>query len=283
MTGSGPVVLGIAIANALRRRGLEADFTILSSGHFAHLADRLGIDHAEIPIEEAEQLSLRAWPQSILFETLSSLAPDVLIVDQFWFMVHHFLGELPGRKIFLSRRIEDSTFSISLKDERITFRPADYDRALATEPFAGSVITDHIEPIIIRNRDEILPREQALDALDLHGSDKTCLFAINGKPGEFEEKKKMYSYLEENGYAMVYSSNFRGGLFPAVDYFAAFDLLVCGAGYNAFWEAIYFEKEAIFVPFPRRFENQRQRVADCEEYICKANGADQLVDIMVNL
>ena len=112
---------------------------------------------------------------------------------------------------------------------------------------------------------------------------KACLFAINGKPGEFEEKKKLYSYLGETDYEMVYSSNFRGGLFPAVDYFNAFDLLICGAGYSAFWEAIYFEKEAIFVPFPRRFEGQRQRVAECEEYVCRQNGADQLVEIIMNL
>ncbi len=74
-----------------------------------------------------------------------------------------------------------------------------------------------------------------------------------------------------------------GGLFLAVDYFNAFDLVICGAGYNAFWEAVYFKKEAIFVPAPRRFEDQKKRVHECQEHYFDTNGADQLVDIVLNL
>ena len=54
--------------------------------------------------------------------------------------------------------------------------------------------------------------------------------------------KKTYSYLEDEGYQMVYSTNYKGGLFPAVDYFNAFEMLICGAGYNSFWEAVYFDR-----------------------------------------
>ncbi len=93
----------------------------------------------------------------------------------------------------------------------------------------------------------------------------------------------MYSYLEDEGWKMVYSTNYQGGLFPAVDYFNAFEMLICGAGYNAFWEAVYFQKEAIFVPQQRRFENQAWRVAECQDYQFTRNGADELVEMILGL
>ena len=54
--------------------------------------------------------------------------------------------------------------------------------------------------------------------LNLHGNKNVCLFSFNGKPGEFKDIKKRYSYLEDAGYTMVYTTNYDGGLFPAVDY-----------------------------------------------------------------
>lgn len=138
---------------------------------------------------------------------------------------------------------------------------------------------EQLNPIVIRNRDEILSREEAhrrLGITDNSEGKKVCLFAFNGKPGEFEEKQKTYSYLEEEGYRMVYSTNFQGGLFPAADYFNGADLLISGAGYNAYWEAMYFEKDVIFIPLHRRFESQRRRVETCSGYRFSENGADQL-------
>jgi UDP-N-acetylglucosamine:LPS N-acetylglucosamine transferase len=82
---------------------------------------------------------------------------------------------------------------------------------------------------------------------------------------------------------MVYSTNYQGGLFPVLDYFNAFDLLICSAGYNAFWEARFFDKEAIFIPVPRRFEDQRKRVEENLDYTFKENGADQLVDMITRM
>jgi UDP-N-acetylglucosamine:LPS N-acetylglucosamine transferase len=151
------------------------------------------------------------------------------------------------------------------------------------EPFESMIKSDRINPIIIRNRDEILPRKAALDKLGIKSGKKVCLFAFNGKAGEFERIKKMYSYLEDVGYRVEYTTNYKGGLFPAVDYFNAFDLVICGAGYNAFWEAVYFKKEAVFVPVPRRFESQEKRINECQGYSFDINGADQLVDIILNL
>ncbi|MBA7484785.1 hypothetical protein ES707_20316 [subsurface metagenome] len=57
MTGAGHVVRGMALGNALRRSGVDCSYLLLSTNPFARLADRLGIDHVELPVEQAEQLS----------------------------------------------------------------------------------------------------------------------------------------------------------------------------------------------------------------------------------
>ncbi len=82
---------------------------------------------------------------------------------------------------------------------------------------------------------------------------------------------------------MVYSTNYDGGIFPVVDYFNAFDLIICGAGYNAYWETVYLNKEAIIVPTHARFEDPQIRMAIGQDFQFEENGADQLVEIMISL
>jgi hypothetical protein len=283
-TGSGNLVLGISIANAFRRRGGENVLTILSSSpRFTQLADQMAVPHQEIPLEDETQLSAERYGSSALYNAIVSLHPDVLIVTVNWFMLHSFIQRLPCRKVFLCRQVDERYFGIPIDGEKLIFRPHDYDLALAIEPFPTNQPLRRINPIVLRNRDEILPRRNALAELGLTEGGNHCLFAFNGKPGEFERVKKMYSYLEDEGYEMAYSTNYQGGLFPAVDYFNAFEMLICGAGYNAFWEAVYFQKEAVFVPAPRRFENQGWRVEECQEYVFERNGADQVAELILGM
>ncbi len=281
MTGSGHIVQGLSVARALKRNGINADFTILHCGGFGELADRENVSHVELPPENEKQLGADNFKSSALFLKLAALKPDVLLVDLSWYTLRHFIDGFDCLKIFLCRQVSDDAFSIPLPGDPLVFEPKQYDRIIATEPFDSKITMEQINPIVIRNRDEILPRAAALEKLSPGGGSKICLFSVNGKPGEYEEIKKTYSYLEEEGYQIIYTTNFQEGLFPAVDYFNAVDLLVCGAGYNAFWEAVYFEKETIFYPFKRRFENQRLRVETCSGYRFEENGADQLVRMIV--
>lgn len=284
LTGSGHIVKGISIYNAFKRKGKSFDYLILNNmPSFASLADHFAIPHREIPVENEVDLSAQNYQTSILYRTLVELNPDVLLVDLFWFTLHHFLPDLPCKKVFLCRQIDDKAFRIPLDSGAIQFRPEDYDLVLAVEPFKTGIPMEHINPIIIRNRNEIMGRDQALESLGLQGTRKNCLFALNGRKGEFEYYRKTYSYLEDVGYTMVYSSNYRDGLFPVVDFFNAFDLIISAAGYNAFWEAIYFKKESIFLPQQRRFEDQRRRVEECQEYSFDSNGADELVKLIAAL
>lgn len=285
VAGSGHVVLGLSLANALRRAGIEAGYRILSvETPFVGLAGRLGVDIETIPAEDELALDPRHYRESRLWKAIDAYRPDILVVDLIWFTLDAFIRELPCKKAIIIRQVDPRYFNLRLAERELVFRPDDYVLVIRTEPaFELPFPSTEIDPLIIRSRDEILPAEQARAGLELGPEEAACLFAFNGNSDEGARAWKSYSYLEEEGWKVIRSDNRQGGLFPAVDWFNAFDLLVCGAGYSAFWEARYFQKEASFVPFQRRFENQALRVAVCSDYCPENNGADTLVDMLAGL
>ncbi len=281
VAGSGRLVRGIAIGNALKRKKINCDFIIVNSSSFAHLCDQLDIRHIEIPAENSDQLSKENISNSILYKTITGLKPDILIVDLLWFSLYHFIDELKCRKIFICHQVYDTFFSIQLPERELQFNEEQYDFLLAIEPFHSKIQLKNINPIILRNRDEILPRDKVFSKLNLDPSKDVCLYAFNNRPGDFDKYRKKYSYLEYE-YQMIYTSNYTGGLFPVIDYYNAFDFIVCAAGYNQFWEVIYFNKDAVFEHVPLHFSSTEKRVAECMDYQFDENGADQLVDIIFN-
>ncbi len=185
--------------------------------------------------------------------------------------------------LFLCHWVRDDFFRIQLPGGPLRFEPDHYHQLLAIEPFRTPLPFDQINPIVIRNRDEIFDRETALEKLDLSPDEKHCLYAFNANPQDFEKHMEKYSYLERDGYRIFYSSNYRGGLFPAVDYFNAFDFLVCGGGYNQFWESQYFRKNAKYETISGRFSSQEKRITMGRKLRFDENGADQLVEIIKGL
>lgn len=278
-TGSGHTVRGIAIRNALRRGGITCEFLMAGTLGMAGLARSQGIETIEIAPETFESLSEANYRSSATYAALRQLAADVLIVDLAWFTTHRMAAELPGRTLLLLRQVSQQFFGYYHDDETIELDPFVYDLVVGIEPWPLPFAAQRVDPLIMRQPSELLPRTEAAAALGLDGSRPAALIATNGKPGEFEELKQTYSYLEDD-YQVFYSSNHHGGVFPIVDYFNAFDFVVCSGGYNAFWEAVYFGKEAVFVPHPRRFEDQSWRIDTCQEYRFNGNGADQLVDLI---
>jgi len=280
--GSGRLVRGIAIGNALKRKKINCDFIIINSSSFTHLCDQLDVRHIEIPVENEIQLSKEKYIDSILYKTIIELNPDILIVDLLWFSLYHFIDELKCKKVFICHQVYNNFFSIKLLEGELQFNEKQYDLQLAIEPFHSKIQLTNINPIILRNKDEILSREDSLAKLKLDSSRDVCLYAFNNRPGDFDKYRKKYSYLE-NEYQMVYTSNYSGGLFPIIDYFNAFDFIVCAAGYNQFWEIIYFNKDAVFEHVPLKFSSTEKRYLECSDYQFDENGADQLVDTILNL
>ncbi len=272
---------GISIGNALKRKKINADFYILSSCPFAYLVDVFGFKHIEIPQEDEKILLSKNYKNSELFKSLNTLKPDILIIDLLWFPLYYFLDKLSCKTIFLWQTMKESFFTIPLPGGSISYKPEMFDLNIAIEPFKGAGPEKQVNPLILRNKNEILSRKEALSKLGLKKENhKNCLLAYNGHSGDFERVKKMYCYLEDEGYDMIYTTNYKGGIFPIVDYFNAFDLIICGASYNSFWEARFFNKEAIFIPTQTRFVDTSRLLNEYIDYSFSENGADQLADII---
>jgi len=279
IAGSGHIALGLSVANALRRSGPEHEFRLISvETPFAELARRQGIDVRTIPAEDEDSLGPGRWSESQLYNAIAEYNPDILVVDLFWFALDSFIRELPCRKAILIRQVDPRFFRFRVKDRELAFRPDDYDLVTAVEPgFELPFPAERLEPLIMRNHDEILSADAARADLGIEPGERACFFGFNGKEGEGAQVWKSFDYLESEGWKVIRSDNRQGGLFPAIDWYNAFDMVVVGAGYNAFWEARYFGKEAFFAPFPRNFEDQYHRVRVNSDYVPKENGADELV------
>jgi hypothetical protein len=284
LTGIGRLIRGMAIGNAFNRKKIKVEYKILSCCRFGHLVR--DFEHISYTAEDIEKYSSEQYQSSELYQILSGLEFDVLIMDLIWLALYHFLKGLKCKKVFISRQVNDAFFNLRTGEGIIPFNKNDYDLVVAIEPFKSAIQMKKVNPIIIKNRDEILTREQALKALNLDGSQKNCVYAFNGEPDEYEKYIKMYSYLEDVGYRMTCTTNYQhglSGLFPLALYMNAFDLIICGGGYNAFWEAVYFQKEAVFIPQTRIFESQKWRIDNCQDYLFEENGADQLVEMIMTL
>ena len=284
-TGSGHIVRGLAVAAAFKRLGIQHEYAILSSDiPYARLATRLEVSVSVFPDEGEEALRRGRYLDSSLFKAITAYAPDILIVEQFWHGLDAFIRELPCRKVLLTFQMDPVVFHLRIRENEYVLRPADYDLILRTEPGYGvPFAAREINPMVLRNRGEILDLRAARADMGLADGERACLFACSGEEAQVADAWKSFSYLEGEGWKVIRSLHREGGLFPTIDWFNAFDLLVCGAGYNAFWEARWMRKEAYFVPFPRRFENQARRIAQFSDYEFDTNGADELVGMLQGL
>lgn len=278
ITGVGRLVMAMSAARGLLRAGVE-DVTILCAHDFGHLAETISLPVVRLPFEGPGILATERYTESALYRTLQESAPDMIIVSQAWYTVQRMAQDLSCPVVLLLFGMPPPFFWVPMPDGEMTFQPESFYSIFAAEPYLFHFPTKPLAPLILRNSGEILPRGEAAARLGVDPAKPIALIAQNGNPGEFETLKQTYSYLEDE-YQVVYSSNYRGGLFPIVDYYNAFDFIVCGAGYSQFWEAIYFEKEALFIPQPRRFESQAWRVENCQDFCFTENGADQLARII---
>ncbi|HOT47024.1 MAG TPA: hypothetical protein PLC28_19255 [Spirochaetota bacterium] len=274
ITGAGRLVLGISIGNALARHGIECKYTIVHTSPVAFLANDL--NNIKIPLENETELSPKNFHKSILYKTLAKLKPDILIVNHTWFMIYNIIEEMKCQKLYLSDYVYDSHFKVPIAEGVLSFKPEQYERLIAIEPFKSPIPMENINPLVMRNRDEILSRDKAIDRLGLDNGRKIALYAYSGNPEDQSDFMDKYQDLENN-YQVVKSSVFDKGLFPIVDYYNAFDFIICTGGYNFVWDSVYFMKKAVFEPVPVIFCDQKKRIENSRDFSFDVNGADQLI------
>lgn len=284
VTGSGRLGPGISLYNAFKRNNVPVDYTMITHCPMGYLAEDMGIDHIQLPVENEYQLSPEHYHESILYHTITTINPDMLVVYLQWFTLAEFIDELPCIKVFLARQVSPSFFFIETEKKKYAFQPQTYHTCFAIEPVDFSFSTIQVNPLIMRNSDEIYPEATAREKLKAVPHQKLCLISINGNSGEFEQVYQEYSQKLPAGYALVSTTNYdTSGIFPVVDYYNAFDLVISGAGYNSFWETRYFQKQTEYVPFERMFEDQWRRPRLFSDHTFKENGADQLLKMLLNM
>ncbi len=130
-----------------------------------------------------------------------------------------------------------------------------------------------VRPIVFLDREELLPREAAAAELGLDPRRRTALVTL-GQGGEVDRAvARALAVLAEIPGLQVAAlrSSLAAGLeipdgvvgleatFPMSRYFAAIDLAVAAAGYNAFHELIDFAVPTLFVPMSRNTDDQVAR------------------------
>ena len=130
-----------------------------------------------------------------------------------------------------------------------------------------------VRPIVFLDRDELLPRDRAAAELGIDPSRRTALVTL-GQGGEVDGAvaRSLASLTAVPGLQVVaLQSSLSPALevpgdvirlratFPMSRYFAAVDLAVAAAGYNAFHELIEFAVPTLFVPMSRDTDDQAAR------------------------
>ena len=221
-----------------------------------------------------------------LYKRIRKIAPDLLIVYGSWVPVLPYIGTLSAHKVLLLRQCNPPWLSLPMSGrDPIPINHADYDLSLVCEPNFKVPGFSQINPIVIRNPDEILSREDARRSMQVPPGKKLCVIARNGYMGELDSLLAQYSdrYDPEEWHVYITTNANGRGLFPLADYAAAIDLLVSGGGYATFYETRFLGIPAKLESFPRLAEDIGWRLRTNSDYEFEENGADQFVRITRDL
>ncbi len=272
--GSGGLVLGTSLFNGLKRCGVDVEYTAITDNAFSSLIEPF---HKHIKVKIEPEKLFRDDRGTELYRAIESVAPDVIIVFSIWLPLYGILDDFRAQKIFLISQMGEPWFHVPLSAwDTLHFEPGQYDKCFSIEP--GFVVDgcENINPVVIRNRDEIFSPARARALLDVPDGQKLAVVSQNGYLGELE---KLLSEHRESldEYKVLLSTNRRKkGLFPLVDYAGAIDLLISGAGYCTFYEARYFGIRSKFLSFGRNAEDTSWRIEHNGDFTFRTNGADQI-------
>jgi len=279
--GMGHLTRQLAILRWIRRIGAVLDVHVepwvLTSSEADTLARREGVPSLKMPSKamfrdaDLEPSRYLAVARSWVLNAVAGLRPDLLIVDTF---AGGSFGELVA--------------SLELAKSRVLVRRRVRPEFAAADPYAsllplyGTVLepaTDALPPILLREREELLPRDAARDALGL-GDDEQAVYVTLGGGGDVAapaQLPRLIERLRRPGRRLVVGA---GPLYSGpeirrsdvlwidryvpIELFGAFDRAVSAAGFNAFHELMYAGVPTVFLPQPRIADDQEERARRAE-------------------
>jgi hypothetical protein len=254
--GLGHVTRAAAILRQLRRLGIDNVLAVTNAMHPRPLThERLSFIH--LPARDPVALAIQARA------TVRENIPQVLVVDAFPGGVTgeltDMLPALPCRKVLVFRHLR-APYQQQVIDEAVHF-----DLLLCAEvpPVTTAVPQVLCEPVLIRDVDELLSREAARQRMGIEDDQPVVLGVSSGDPeweGQFFPLlEKIWRRRMPHAHLRLASPRRGEGSEPLLERFNGIDLVIGASGYNLFHEAQACGIPAIYLPQPRRFDDQHWR------------------------
>jgi UDP-N-acetylglucosamine--N-acetylmuramyl-(pentapeptide) pyrophosphoryl-undecaprenol N-acetylglucosamine transferase len=274
--GIGHLVRQLAILRWVRRYsallGVNAECWVLTTSEADTLARREGIPAFKLPskamvrdagIDPTRHLGVaRQW----VMNAIAGLSPDILVVDTF---PGGSFGELLPVLETVPTRV---LVARAVKDE-IGRDPA---YAALLPLYQRTIIPDErgVGPILLREREELLSRDEARRALGVAGDRRTVYLTLGGGGDEMAPRMlpELADRLVERGWHVVvgagplYLGTERRGpqitwmdRYVPVELFAGLDAAVSAGGYNSVTELMFAGVPTVFLPQPRIADDQAGR------------------------
>jgi len=260
--GLGHATRAAAILRRVRRLGNPSLLAFVTTPH------ALPLEVEGIPYHRPADLSpegLRSAAETLIREC----NPRVLVVDTFPLGITGELAEiLPAldcRKILVTRRLQSQWAAWG--------PPAwgPFDRVLLAEAWKEAEHARLCSPILLRDAEERWPRERAKAALGVAGDEPVVLGVSSDAPEWthvfFNLLRKIWARLRPSARLRLASPHLppddplRVDHYPLLELMNGVDLVVGPCGYNLFHETQACGVPAIFLPQPRRYDDQYARAA----------------------
>lgn len=267
--GAGHLTRGLAIGRALARVGHVGEYQIFAP-------------ETPYPALRATQYTRIAAPRDALIDprraletplaaALRAFRPDLVVVDLFWAPLLHILPGL-GCEAWLLLRDCPAAWTVGRGSAR--FDPRQYTRIVAIEPVDHAVVTHRVDPVVILNPDECVAPGALRRRIGTPEGRKLVAISHAGLVGELDAMRDV----APEGDVVTLDLHAQDAVFPACAWLADADAVVCGAGFNSYWEAHWlgYAARTRFVAFDRTFHNEHNRLARPAGPAMRENGADRL-------
>jgi UDP-N-acetylglucosamine--N-acetylmuramyl-(pentapeptide) pyrophosphoryl-undecaprenol N-acetylglucosamine transferase len=289
--GLGHVTRLLAIAREIRKIRPTALLLFLTTSE-SNVIYKEGFPAVKIPSKNIVCVSGFKIPLHIriMHETawsvFSSFQPDITIVDTFPHGFSHELDQVlrwkASRFVYIYRqrkdeKLDDDYFHSLLNRYQLIIVPHERGEAGVRIPRGLNVF--YAGPILIRNRNEVLPRERIIRAFGLPQNKKLILINLGGGGqdnlhrimGRIVNTMKhipgIHPVIAQGSllhYLPMGECTVINGYYPVCELYTAFDAVVAGCGYNTVNELLYFHKPALYIPFWREVDDQFRRAAVIE-------------------
>ncbi|MBN1699332.1 MAG: hypothetical protein JW881_17565 [Spirochaetales bacterium] len=290
--GLGHVTRLLAIAREIRRLKPSALILFLTSSE-SNIIYKEGFPSVKIPSKNIIMDSGFRVPLHIriMHETawsvFSSFQPDITVVDTFPHGFSHELDQVlrwkSCRFVYIYRQrkdeqLEDDYFHSLLRRYHLIIVPHDKGEPGIRIPCRTDVF--YAGPIIIRNRKEVMGKEEVIRALGLP-QDKKLVLVNPGGGGQdnlarvicrlvnvMKRIPAVHPVIAQGSllhYLPMRECTVINGYFPVCELYSCFDAVVAGCGYNTVNEMLYFQKPGVYIPFDRAVDDQFRRAASVEK------------------